>query len=282
METTTKTAKIYYLLSEAGRKQSLLQGGDGREEQVIEASTTPQLLELATVGGNGDVTLRIGYVTPRGWGYNSASAVGAECKKNSDGEWVYLEQTVEVRFDIPQTIDQLIAWEKYRQSLLAAAKAEYDSHTSENEAVRTKKEAEHAERKAKMDAEAAERKRQEAGARAAYEADRTTWVEANGSDYLKTALQLGYNVNRTYVEDRAAAEHPGFVVDYRDEYSWRERINPSDAALKYVAALVDSGIDAEVVWLTDVPGDDEFEACEAIVICEYLGRYDLVKIAAED
>ena len=49
-----------------------------------------------------------------------------------------------------------------------------------------------------------------------------------------------------------------------------------------------SGVDAQVIWLTSpVDGEesDEFddeesglEACEAIVIRDYLGKYDLVKI----
>jgi len=54
-------ASIKYLLSEAGRKASLLSGGNGQREQVLTLDSTdplfPRLLERAAVGSDGTVSL---------------------------------------------------------------------------------------------------------------------------------------------------------------------------------------------------------------------------------
>jgi hypothetical protein len=127
----------------------------------------------------------------------------------------------------------------------------------------------------------AEREAQEKAEREVRETEKLAWITAHGSDYLKDAVNLGYNCQRKYVTERAALEFPDFRVDFDDNASWNDRACPSPEALAEVKALVAAGHDAQVVWLT-YDGDDredweEFEPCEVVVIRDYLGRYDLVK-----
>lgn len=107
------------------------------------------------------------------------------------------------------------------------------------------------------------------------------WVVDHGSDYLKKAYGAGYDCQRLYVTERAAMEHPGFVVDFDDLAAWKERSCPSEAALDAAEEVEDS---CEVVWLTAPPwtvdeyDEEGFEPREALVIGDYLGKYDLVRM----
>jgi hypothetical protein len=116
------------------------------------------------------------------------------------------------------------------------------------------------------------------------EAEKRQWIGDVGSAYLKRCLAGGYNCQRAYVIERAGVEFPGYVVDYNDAAAWKDRAAPSEKAL--VEAERVGGV---VVWLTDEPSnrvaesDDDsqdygFEPCEAVVVREYLGKYDLVKL----
>ncbi len=116
------------------------------------------------------------------------------------------------------------------------------------------------------------------------------FIEAHGSDHLKRAHAGGYDCTRKYVRERAAHEAPGFVVDIEDDASWGDRSCPSLAALNAADAAAALGLGtATIVWLKSEPHDtkverdpydydEPFEQCEAIVISDYLGKYDLVKI----
>jgi hypothetical protein len=238
---TTKTAKVYYLLSEAGRKQSLLQGGDGREEQVIETPVTPELLELTTVDRNGNVSLMLGVefniFHPSGAPVAIATSMEITTMYELDEPRIseHFERTC---FDLPQSADQLIAWESTRRlrlvkeaeelkPALSKAVEAYKATCREREAKQSQERIKRMSEDAEQQAKAAEHEREKAEAKAAYEADRVAWVEANGSDRLKIGLHLNYNINHVYVEDRAGIEHPGFMVDYKDECGWKGRINPS-------------------------------------------------------
>lgn len=125
-----------------------------------------------------------------------------------------------------------------------------------------------AEREAKRMAEEAAEK----AVKEAREAERLAWIEAHGSDYLQRAVRLGYNCQRQYVTERAGLEFPDFQVDFDDKAEWRSRSCPSEEALVEVETLIEAGHNAEVVWLIPEP-----DPCEAIVVKEYLGKYNLVK-----
>jgi hypothetical protein len=133
----------------------------------------------------------------------------------------------------------------------------------------------------------AERERAEAAAvaKSAREAERVAWIAAHGSDYLKRCESGGYNCQRQYALERAKAERPGYVLDYNDAAEWKDRSGPSEAALIEAAH-----VGGFVVWLTTPPssavarddaeddGDDGFESCEAVVIADFLGQYDLIRM----
>lgn len=112
--------------------------------------------------------------------------------------------------------------------------------------------------------------------------ERRAWIAEHGSAYLRKCEHAGYDCQRRYVLERAALEFPGYVVDFDDNARWKDRSGPSEAALDEAARV--GGI---VVWLTRSPVDDgnpeEYQAGwdderEAVVIRQYLGRYDLIKI----
>ncbi len=277
-----KIAKIHYLLSEAGRKQSLLQGGDGKEEQTVETPATPEVLELATVDKDGNVIIQIGTSTWTVTGYKVN-------KSPYHHQQPYIEKiTSKKLFDIPQTAEQLIAWERNRRATVAHQEKDLQPELIEavaewKEAVVKREADEDARRNARKRGEE-EREAKKAAAKTKYEADRAAWIAENGSEYLKQGLKLDYNVNRTYVDDRATLEYPGFQVARGDNWEWKEKINPSPEALIEVAALIEAGVEAEIVWLQGTPEDrdedgysEPFEATEAIMIHGYLGKYDLIK-----
>jgi hypothetical protein len=289
-----KTAKLQYLLSEAGRKASLLAGGDGKEIQVITTEITPAIIELATVDTKGEVALHVGY-RPETRGamqtmYPERVIVLVEVSQDKAGEWTLKKREDVQRFDYPQTVELLLAWESLRQHQVAAAKKLFEGKKGENEILwkrqsdeRQAREENRRELIVTLDAQRDERKAKEAEAKKAYEADRAAWIEANGSDYLKQGLGLGYNINRSYVDDRAAVEYPTFQVARGDDWNWGERINPTPEALVEVSALIEAGVKAEIVFLKEAPGNRdeggyrEFDPCEAIMIHGYLGKYDLIK-----
>jgi hypothetical protein len=128
--------------------------------------------------------------------------------------------------------------------------------------------------KAAREAEAEHRKELE---KATVEAEKVAWVRANGSDHLRRCVEAGYDCQRLYVTERAALEHPGYLVDFDNRADWKSRACPSPDAMDEVES---AGGDAQVVWLTEPPsGSDEedFDECEAVIIT-ILGRYRLVKI----
>jgi hypothetical protein len=104
------------------------------------------------------------------------------------------------------------------------------------------------------------------------------WIDLHGDEQLKLAHANNYKCHRLYVTQRAALEHPGFIVDFSDKFTWKERVGPSLTALKKLGEY--PGTNATIVWLTGMGDDDEeifeFECSEAITIRNYLGKYDLI------
>lgn len=125
----------------------------------------------------------------------------------------------------------------------------------------------------------AEREAAEQAETEAKQAERQAWIDEHGSDFLKKAVNAGYDCQRRYVTERAAIEHLNAIVDFNDNAKWRSRSCPSEEALDL--ALKAGGT---VVWLTIPPHTQEqadwafndFEACEAVVVGEFLGKYDVI------
>jgi hypothetical protein len=153
------------------------------------------------------------------------------------------------------------AIEVKRQAAAVAAKARQD-------AQRVKDAAEAEARRIAAQAEAVERD--------VRIADRAAWIGAHGSEFLRKACDAGYDCQRRYVTERAALERPGFTADFDDRADWRDRSCPSEVALDL--ALAAGGT---VVWLTrpgrELGEPEYWEPCEAVVIRQYLGSYDLIK-----
>lgn len=112
-------------------------------------------------------------------------------------------------------------------------------------------------------------------------AEKVEWVNTHGSDHLHRAVKLGYNCQRLYVTERAALEFPGFTVDFDNEARWKRRSCPSKKGLTELEALLEQGHQAKIMWLINSTSFNEYgdyEPREAIVIRNYLGKYDLVKV----
>jgi hypothetical protein len=283
-----KKAHIEYLLSEAGRKASLLAGGNGQEHQVIEAELTPEILEVATVNEEGEVSLLVGfdYLYKR----EKEKYIDVITKYEfSPGYRITTHKTIH-RFDTVQTAESLVAWEQQRKAIASASKKECEKKEAIYEKEKKEKDAIHRkariEKEKKCRKEKAERDRLIAEEKARTEAEKKKWINEHGSDYLRRATVLGYNCQRQYVTERAALEHPDYVVDFDDLASWESRSCPSVEALTEVEELIKKGIEAQVVWLThpareldpyDNYEDEYWEPQEAIAIIDYLKRYDLIK-----
>ena len=283
--------KITYQLSEKGRKASLLAGWDGKQEQIIEADITPELLERASIFNDGSARLGIANV------FDSAKIEGVvdftnyHPDMNADQYAVHKprihKKMAQVYFDEPQTSGSLLAFVRDKEAVMAARVAELEELLPERITLWEKAVAEH-----KQKAEAAAQAEREREARQKAEQERlknekADWIATHGSDYLQRAAALGYDCQRKYVTERAEHELPGFAVDFDDLARWKSRSCPSEEALGLVEALIEADHDAECVWLTSSTVKPEwdkddyregFEPCEAIVVQGYLGKYDLVRI----
>jgi hypothetical protein len=273
-----KKARIIYSLSEKGRKASILAGGNGKEKQELETDITPELLELAEVTREGDVVLNLSRTRP-----NTAII-------NSDGtiEKCYMSSAGNNTFDEPQTVEQLIAWEKARIENLEKRVASLQPEAEEKKAQYEKAQAAKEERLAREKREREELRRQIVAAEQERaekaQAEKDDWISRYGSDYLKRATALGYNCQRQYVTERLAHELSEFELDFDNRMKYNSRSCPSMEALTEVENLIAAGYSAEVVWLThpayefqDCLEAEEWENCEAIVIKQYLDKYEAVK-----
>lgn len=197
------------------------------------------------------------------------------------GNQMVLDQDLTVD-DLPALLDRI----ESGLGDLPALKAELATKVAEWEEVQAKRQAEQEaekERQARIQADMEAAKRRKAEER---EQEKRAWVAAHGSDYLKRAIAAGYDCQKRYVLERAAVEHPGAVVDWENVANWKSRSCPSEAALDLAEKV--GGI---VVWLTNPPAvsratadeyadeyADEFEPCEAVVLRDYLGKYDLIYV----
>ena len=110
-------ATIKYLLSVEGQKQSLLQGGDGKQQQVLECDVTPELLKVASISTHGAVSLDIGMHLSTNYSIDNDPAFG-EYRLKADHVGIY--------FDAPQTAEALVAWEIARKIKVNAQLAELE------------------------------------------------------------------------------------------------------------------------------------------------------------
>ena len=147
-------------------------------------------------------------------------------------------------------------------SLLDAAKAALDAALARYDAMQTR-----------LKADQERREQAERDAKTQRQIERNAWIAQHGSAYLKKCADMGYDCQKAYVHERAALEHPAYVLDYNDDARWKDRAGPREAALDEAAR-----VGGQIVWLTYLnDADDFFEPCEAVVIRSYLGKYDLIR-----
>lgn len=166
---------------------------------------------------------------------------------------------------------------------LKAKRKEEKIQTAKNDAIvkqrRIEREAEEDDRlKAKE-----EREKKDDEAKEVRTAEKISWIGKNGSAHLKKAIGKGFDCHRQYLTERAAIELPEFVFDWDDNALWSACACPTMAMLELLDTLPE---ECDARWLKRRHdhddeydyGCDEFDECEVIVCCKYLGsKYDLVR-----
>lgn len=285
---TIKKVIIKYLLSEEGRKNSILLKGKGQELQEIEVEVSERILKLANVDTYGKVELNVGF---KKLSYNNSlegTTVDYEEVNDEYGK-CFIKKTGKKYFDKVPELNEILNWEENRRDKLKKMEENHQVHEEERakkikEAnfrreeeykIREKEQREY-DKKRKLKEQKIKEEQEEK--HRAYEDERSNWINEYGSQYLKNAIKLGYDIDSKYAIERAIKELPDFELDVDDNSVWGERVNPSEKAVEEVMKLIENGYKAEVVWLTSPDDEDDFEECEAIGIREYLGNYYLVKL----
>lgn len=288
---TEKTVKVIYWLSEEGRKKSLLAGGNGEKEQILNVPATKRLIEMADCDKNGSLELR---VKVQEYNYDHSY------KNTKDKEFGYKKYFINKRyfswkeqtlFDDIQTIDSILnaydETEKMKKELEAGLdKKNEDSY---NEALK-----EYKERKKEEEIEIKEQKERDRKRNEKLEAiqkEKENWIRKHGSKYLNDCLDLDKKANLEYVVERAELEYPDYTVDYAENAEYETKVSPSQEALNELRELRENNIESDIVWLTKpakIRNDEEdgyyydepyepYDPCEAIVIKNYLDKYELYK-----
>lgn len=285
-----KKVIIKYLLSEEGRKNSILLGGNGQEVQEIEIEVSERILKLANVDTDGNVKLNVGF-KKTSYG-KSLESIIVDYKEENDEYGKYLiQETSRKHFDKVQEINELLNWEENRREKLKKLEEKYKVYEEERakkiketkirreEECRIREEEQREyDKKRKLKEQKIKEEQEEK--LIAYEAERSNWINEYGSQYLKNTIKLGYDVDSKYAIERAIKELPDFELDVDDNSVWGKRDNPSEKVVEEVLELIEKGFKAEIVWLkspVNPDDEDDFEECEAIGITEYLGKYYLVK-----
>jgi len=282
--------QINYNLSNKGQKTLLLAGANGKAEQSINADITPELLNRATVYSDGRAIWNIHRAVTDAkivgtYNFNSFR-LGLDAGFYQGHKPRIDKISDQVFFDEVQTPDSLLVYMENLDAMVVGKISELEAQLPGKMSLWEKAVAEHKEEAQAAQQREAEAKAHEKAERERLEAEKVAWIAAHGSDYLKRATALEYDCQRQYVTERAAMELPDFVADFDDRAAWKSRACPSEEALTEAEQLIAAGHDARCVWLTELPykedrdeyHGEEFEPTEAVVIRDYLGKYDLVKI----
>ncbi len=154
------------------------------------------------------------------------------------------------------------------------------------------KQAEEREAEARAEADRALRSHQ---VQSSFEAEMEEWLESFGSERVRLARERGYKVSSSYAKERARKELPEAWIDTAGRAVWRERVDPSMQALRMETKVLkwmedrDMNLSSEIIWLVDPPSSmaealakptpeepfgAEFEQQEALLIPNYLGKYN--------
>jgi hypothetical protein len=242
---------VTYFLTQEGQKQSLLEGGDGKEVQkyVVNDVEDPELIktiiELGQVDRDGNVSLVIGdsasfsggrRVDIVGW---EPTLVNCALVRDAPEEWdlpgwretAYYDHyaprpiRAPIDFDVPMCLTLLVNFERERREAISddAKTACADACADKNQSPEIVAAFEAAEQRAeaallKAKQQADQRREGEAERRqkiAAATTEREAWVREHGSEHLKTILDEGLLENSLaiYRDERLAKERPGWIWD---------------------------------------------------------------------
>ncbi|WP_422448980.1 hypothetical protein [Thermoanaerobacterium sp. DL9XJH110] len=276
-----------------------MSGGNGKELQEICCDVTPEILELAKVDKYGnienlDIGVKISVYEDKEYSLNEVLVDYTLVEGQSfRGFYCNIEGVREVkRFSEPQTVEQLIEWEKNRVKKITEKKAILEEQKKLLEKEYKKKEKIINEQEQELEKKKKEKEEKIRQKKEQIIKERKAWIEQHGSEKLKLALELGYECQTDYVYERARKEFPDFTLDYFDNGCWDEADNPSFETLKAVKELIDKGYNAYIVKIKKFPYDEDNDSendyndyydnieGEAIVISNYLGKYDLVKLVS--
>jgi hypothetical protein len=287
-----KMVKVNYKLSEKGQKKSILTGGDGKVDQSFETPVTEKLLDVTKVTTDGNIILDVNIpsvrymiktIYPTTTGIRD---IDGNCFKGVIKSVEYVEYIKSYNsFDEPQTIESILL--AYNEVF------EKGNELTKNMDVENKKlEQEYFERlekvkleyeiKRKSDEREKIKQKTKEEERKLYESEKNNWIEQHGSQYLKDCLNLDIKANREYVIERASKEFPDYEVDYNDNADWNDILSPSESIVNELKILRKNGVDSFIIWLKKPIEtnyyDYDYEPKEAILIQNYLGKYNLIKV----
>lgn len=276
----TAPVKVRYFLNEEGRKDSLLNGGNGKQEQellVYEASA--ELINMSYVNEAGFAMLDM--TQPERMATLVVESDGKPVKVAEKQSWQL------VMFNKVQTVESLIQYKKDMAKSLKESKEELEKKLPEMMEAYEKAKAEHEQEKQKR---LEEEKAHKAKSQTIID-ERNKWIADNGSDYLIDCTSLGYKCNKEYVLERALDEFPEFYVDYQEDADFEKILSPEQKSLDVVKALKEKGIDAVIKWLDEplevyyaqleegkmVYHETVIRAGEVIEIEKFLNKYSLIR-----
>jgi hypothetical protein len=293
-----KMVKVVYGLSEAGRKENILRGGNGKEIQYINIPANEQLIRLSKVDSEGNVVLVVAIPT---WGImkeythdlsrvvtvnNSTPHYHYTCYSSEKDRYGKIIEYKLTLFDTTQTIESILKLYEEAEEKKAELLVELEKiNAQEIVEIQKQKEAkairEEEEKRLKEERAAKEQSEKEGRA-----IEKSNWINKYGSQYLKDCLELGQYAHKEYILERAKFEFPEFEIDYNNDANWEQKYSPSQTALDMLKELRKTCKLCDVVWLTrDVYGkriydkDENPSGHEAIAISGFLGKYDLIKTA---
>lgn len=256
-----KKATIQYLLNEEGRKQSLLNGGNGEMIQDIIVDLTDEIasmIEKSIFGSlEWDAALYVGF-----GGYDDLGEIESTPSRcvGYNEEYRGFEYKYELRyFDISMTAEQLIDWERDR---LKTVKKDEENIMSE----------------IKVGEEQWKEK---------FNLEKEKWINQYGTPRLKSMYANDNNIYEVYLEERIKNELPGFefityeylhecLINYNEQYKTSNEVVEEANSLKKLGFEVNYGIVGKNFWYSKIPCV-ETKITEVIYIKNYLDKFFIVK-----
>lgn len=287
--------KIYYLLSKAGQKASLLAGGNGCDSQAVDVPSTapeyPLAVAMAEVDSNGKAYIRCDYGSPQS---------------------SYNHRIDAIKYDVPPTISKLLEDEQARLQIYKNQQAERDEADRierEEEIAKLLKRGSEAlidkrynkwslsyqnfadvpslmpiftearsaidENNRKLSEEEELEKIEEHRRICQVQAEQLEWIADNGSERLKKCIAEGIAHNGVYISERMAKEYPGWF-NYSDHVAaTKDPVNPPIGAFYLLDEARLICPDAKLMWASGLDrfcAESMFRHTTKPFIINYFGK----------